>query len=69
MIEEMKIEFFCRSSISYYWFDEMGTYIVGGSESIPSFRGVIAQMDIYRRIALTPTQVCRYLFDQMRKSL
>lgn len=43
---------------SYYYNDEIGTFIIGGSEQTPSFRGFIGQMDIYRGIVLKPEQVC-----------
>jgi hypothetical protein len=42
----------------YYSYDELGTFIIGGSDLNPSFRGFIHQMDIYRRVALTYEQVC-----------
>ncbi len=45
------------SPIYYFFSDEFGTFIIGGSDLISSFRGYITQMDIYRRIALTYEQV------------
>jgi len=48
---------YLSSPIYYYFYDEFGTFIVGGSDIISSFRGLISQMDIYRRIALTYEQV------------
>ncbi|CAF2504289.1 unnamed protein product [Rotaria sp. Silwood2] len=50
-----------NSPIYYHFNDEFGTFIVGGSDITPSFRGFISQMDIYRRIALT--------YDQLPKRL
>jgi len=41
----------------YYFNDELGTFIIGGSDITASFRGFISQMDIYRRIAFTYEQV------------
>jgi hypothetical protein len=43
--------------------DEIGTFVVGGSDTSRSFRGFISQMDVYRRIALTYEQVWVYRFD------
>ncbi|CAF0911578.1 unnamed protein product [Rotaria sordida] len=49
-------------SPNYYYFnDEFGTFIVGGSDITPSFRGFISQIDIYRRIALTYEQLPKRL--------
>lgn len=48
---------YLSSPIYYYYYDEFGTFIVGGSEHTNSFRGFISQMDIYRRIAFTYQQV------------
>ncbi|UJR27496.1 hypothetical protein I4U23_008780 [Adineta vaga] len=45
----------------YYSYDELGTFIIGGSDITPSFRGFISQMDIYRRIALNYEQLPRKL--------
>jgi hypothetical protein len=58
-----------RSSISYYYTDELGTFIIGGSDKTPSFRGFIGQMDIYRRIALKPEQVRIYFPNQNNVNL
>jgi hypothetical protein len=41
----------------YYFNDELGTFIIGGSDITSSFRGFISQMDIYRRVAFTYEQV------------
>ncbi|CAF0808478.1 unnamed protein product [Adineta steineri] len=49
------------SSIYYYSNDELGTFMVGGSDITHSFRGFISQMDIYRRIALTYEQLPKKL--------
>ena len=46
-----------RSPSYYYSFDELGTFIVGGTDWNPSFRGFISHMDIYRRTALSYEQV------------
>ncbi len=46
------------SPIYYYFSDELGTFIIGGSDITSTFRGFISQMDIYRRIAFTYEQVC-----------
>ncbi|CAF3364177.1 unnamed protein product [Rotaria sp. Silwood1] len=45
------------SSIYYYFNDEFGTFLIGGSDISSSFRGFISQMDIYRRRALTYEQL------------
>ena len=47
----------------YYFYDEFGTFIVGGIDTIPSFRGIISQVDLYRRIAFNYDQVYFLLRD------
>ncbi|CAF1929045.1 unnamed protein product [Rotaria magnacalcarata] len=49
------------SPIYYFFDDQLGTFIVGGSVLTPSFRGFISQLDIYRRIALTYEQLPKKL--------
>ena len=49
--------FHFSSPIYYYHADEYGTFVLGGTDVVPSFRGYITQMDIYRRVALTYEQV------------
>ncbi|CAM4859821.1 unnamed protein product [Rotaria socialis] len=49
------------SPIYYYFDDQLGTFIVGGNDLTPSFRGFISQLDIYRRIALTYEQLPKKL--------
>jgi len=56
--------FYLSSPIYYYSYDELGTFIIGGSEFTNSFRGFISQMDIYRRIAFTYEQV--YIYNLLK---
>ncbi|CAF0804952.1 unnamed protein product [Adineta ricciae] len=41
----------------FYSYDELGTFVIGGTDIVPSFRGFIGQMDVYRRVALTYEQL------------
>ena len=52
--------------IYFYSYDELGTFIIGGSDLNPAFRGFIRQMDFYRRIAFTYEQV-RLDFDHRHR--